>query len=474
MNAITRTEAEAMASDSQIGALRIPPHSVEAESSLLGGLLLDNSAWDRVSDLLVDDDFYVYQHKLIYAAIGKLVNANKMADVVTVWSALEQIGKGDEIGGLAYLNALAQYVPSAANGRRYAEIVRERSIFRQLVSASDEIATTAFNPGEKTAVDLIDAAQSLIFSLGDKGAPRDDWQDSAEGVTRVLDGIQARHDGDDDFTPTGITALDDKLNGGMRAGNVIVIAARPSMGKTALALSIADHVGANEGKPVGVMSMEMPKDEVQNRRVSMRSHVPFHKIMRPERMSDYDWSQMSAGVEALMQVPVYVSDQTALTINQVRTKARKLKRSKGLAVLVVDYIGLMEGTDRKANRATQLGEVSRGMKALAKELGICILLLAQLNREVEKRPGQRPIMADLRECGDIEQDADIIVFVHRPYQFNRELGPDWKYYAELIVGKNRSGECGMVDAQFVGESMRFCNWAGDRPTSLVRTKGGDL
>lgn len=474
MNATTRTEAEAMADDQMLGSLRIPPNSAESETAVLGALLIDAQTFDRVGDILVEADFYRHEHRLVYAAIGELVNANKPADVVTVFEHLQRQGKADEAGGLMYLNSLAQYMPSAANMRRYAEIVRERSVLRQLVAASDEIATAAFNPGDKTVADLIDAAQSRIFSLGEKGAPRDDWQDSAEGVTRVLDGIQARHDGDDDFTPTGLNALDDKLNGGLRPGNVVVIAARPSMGKTALALSIAEHIGTNEGKPVGVLSMEMPKEEVQNRRVSMRSHVPFHKIMRPERMSDYDWSQLTAGIETLRQVPVYVSDQTALTINQVRAKARKLKRSRGLAVLVVDYIGLMEGTDRKANRATQLGEVSRGMKALAKELGICILLLAQLNREVEKRPGQRPIMADLRECGDIEQDADIIIFVHRPYQVSRELGEEWKYYAELHVGKNRSGECGAVDAQFVGESMRFCNWAGDRPTSLVRTKGVEL
>lgn len=454
--------------------LRIPPNSFESETAVLGALLLDAQTFDRVSDILVEADFYRHEHRLVFGAIAQLVNSCKPADVVTVFEQLQRSGKADEVGGLGYLNSLAQFMPSAANVRRYAEIVRERSVLRQLVAASDEIATAAFNPGARTAADLIDEAQGLIFGLGDKGAPRDDWQDSAEGVVLVLDGIQARHDGDDDFTPTGIDALDDKLNGGMRAGNVVVIAARPSMGKTALALSIADHVGATEKKTVGVLSMEMPKDEVQNRRVSMRSHVPFHKILRPERLNDHEWSQITAGVEALRQVPVYVSDQTSLTMSQVRAKARKLKRSKGLALLVVDYIGLMEGSDRKANRATQLGEVSRGMKALAKELGVCILLLAQLNREVEKRPGQRPIMADLRECGDIEQDADVIVFVHRPYQVSRELGPDWKYYAELVVAKNRSGECGMVDAQFVGESMRFCNWVGDRPTSLVRTKGGDL
>ncbi len=454
--------------------LRVPPASIESESSVLGGLLIDNRAWDRVSDLLVEDDFFRHEHRLVFTAIASMVNVNQPADVVTVFEHLQRLGKADEAGGLLYLNSLAQFVPSIANMRRFAEIVRERSILRRLAGAGDEIATSAFNPGDRSVAELLDEAQQKVMALGDQGAPRDDWQSSSDGAVQVLDAIQARHDGDDDFTPTGLADLDEKLNGGLRPGNVVVIAARPSMGKTALALSIAEHVATAQGLPVGVLSMEMPKVEVQNRRVSMASHVPFHKILRPERMNDFEWGQMSAAVEALRQVPLYVSDQTALTINQVRAKARALKRRHGLRLLVVDYIGLMEGTDRKANRATQLGEVSRGLKSLAKELGMAILLLAQLNREVEKRPNMRPILADLRECGDIEQDADVVLFVHRPFQVKPDLGPEWKYYAELIVGKNRSGTCGPIDAQFVGESMRFCDWQGDKPTSQVRTSGAGL
>lgn len=459
---------------STMGALRVPPHSIEAEASVLGGLLLDNSAWDRVGDLLTEADFYRREHQTVFGAIAALVNALKPADVITVFEHLRDQGKADELGGLAYLNSLAQYVLSAANMRRYAEIVREKAVLRHLVAASDAIATSAFNPGDHTVAELVDQAQEAIFKLGEKGAPRDDWQSSRDGVVQVLDDIQARHDGEDDFTPTGLKDLDDKLNGGLRPGNVVVIAARPSMGKTALALSIGEHVATNEGLPVGVLSMEMPKPEVQNRRVSMRSGVPFHKILRPERMNDIEWGQMTAAVETLTQVPLYVSDQTALTINQVRSKARALKRRHGLRVLVIDYIGLMEGTDRKANRATQLGEVSRGLKALAKELDMAILLLAQLNREVEKRPNMRPILADLRECGDIEQDADVIVFVHRPFHVKPDMDAEWKHYAELIVGKNRSGTCGAIDARFEGATMRFFDWVGEKPSSQVRTKGGGL
>lgn len=458
----------------EVSHLRVPPHSIESEGSVIGALLLDNGAWDRIGDLLTDSDFYRAENRLIFHAIASLVNSNRAADVVTVFEHLQRHGKAAEAGGLAYINELAQYLPSPANIRRYAEIVREKSILRRLVTASDEIATAAFNPGDKTAAEVLDGAQQAIFGLSDQGAPRDDWQSSEQGLVQVLDDIQARHDGDDDFTPTGLKALDDKLNGGLRPGNVVVIAARPSMGKTALALTIAEHVATNEGLPVGVLSMEMPKAEVQNRRVSMRSGVPFHKILRPERMNDIEWSQMSAAVETLTKVPLYVSDQTSLTITQVRAKARALKRRHGLRLLVVDYIGLMEGTDKRANRATQLGEVSRGLKALAKELGMAILLLAQLNREVEKRPGMRPILADLRECGDIEQDADVIVFVHRPFHVKPDMGDEWKTFAELIVGKNRSGTCGLIDAHFAGNTMRFFDWVGEKPTSLARVKGGDL
>jgi replicative DNA helicase len=462
--------------DPSLASLRVPPHSIEAESSVLGALLLDNFAWDRVCDILLDTDFYRHEHRLIFSAIGSLVNSNKPADVVTVYERLASHSKGQDFGGLAYLNELAQFIPSAANVRRYAEIVKERAVLRQLISVGDEIATSAFNPGSRTVVELLDEVQQKVFSIGDQDAPRDDWQSSNDGIVHALDGIQIRVDNPNagDFIPTGISALDEKLNGGVRPSKVYVIAARPSMGKTSLALSIGDHIAIVEGKPVGVLSMEMPKDEVQDRRVSMNSGVRYDKILRPERMNDFDWAQVSNAVETLRQVPLYVSDQTALTINQLRSKARALKRRHGLSVLVVDYIGLMESTDRRASRAEKIGEISRGIKALAKELGIAILLLAQLNREVEKRPNQRPILADLRESGDIEQDADVVLFVHRPYQAKPDMDVEWKEFAELVLAKHRGGACGLLSARFIGQTMKFLDWKGDLPTSLTRTKGGEL
>lgn len=457
-----------------IAQLRIPPHSIEAETSVLGGLLLDNAAWDRVGDMLSGADFYRYEHQLIFGAIEALTMACKPADVVTVFEHLQRQGKAEEAGGLSYLNELSQYLLSAANLRRYAEIVRERSVLRSLVSASDEIAMAAFNPGSRSVVELLDEAQQKVFAIGDQGQARDEWQSSDAGVAQAIDLIQTRHDNPDagGFIPTGLSELDEKLNGGLRPGKVYVIAARPSMGKTSLALTIGDHIATEEGHPVGVLSMEMPKDEVQDRRVSMNSGVRYDKILRPERMSDFDWAAVSTAVEALRQVPLYVSDQSALTINQLRSKARALKRRHGLSVLIVDYIGLMESTDRRASRSEKIGEISRGIKALSKELGIAILLLAQLNREVEKRPNQRPILADLRESGDIEQDADVVLFVHRPYQAKPDLDAEWKDFAELILAKHRGGACGLLNARFIGQTMKFCNWNGERPSSMVRTKGG--
>ena len=457
---------------SEVG-LRVPPHSIEAESSVLGALMLENNAWDRVGDILADADFYRYSHQLIFGAIATLMNAGKEADVVTVYAILQKRQQDEEAGGLDYLNDLAQYVPSASNIRRYAEIVRERSLCRRLVSAGEEIAVMGY-ANELSFEETLEKATSRLSGLYKVGGG-DDWETPDAAMVSFLDGVQRRNDGDEDFLPTGLRALDERLNGGGRPGDLIVIAGRPGMGKTSLALSICENM-AKDGATVGVLSMEMAKAKVHNRRVSMHSHIPLHKILRPERMSDFEWGQMSKAAEEIRALPVFVSDQGGLTINQVRTKARALKRRKGLRVLIVDYIGLMEGTDKKQNRTTQLGEVSRGMKALAKELGIVILLLAQLNREVEKRVNSHPIMADLRDCGDIEQDSDVILFVHRPIHTRPDLGPEWKYYAEIIVGKQRDGMTGTLHMQYVGDCVRFCDWPENtpKPTSQHRTKAPDL
>jgi replicative DNA helicase len=454
-------------SDTPVSFVPESNYARESEQVILGALMMSPHLLDTIGDIVQAGDFFFEQNQRIFTAVAGMITANKDCDAITVWEQLQQEVELD------HLNALTQYVPSAANARKHAQIVRERSLSRKLQGASAEIQELAQDHQMPFEERLEKATSHLAKLLPDSGS--EDWQDADAGMADFLTGIQKRSDGDDDFQSTGIRDLDDRLDGGMRPGEVIVIAGRPGMGKTSLALAIGEHA-ARDGAAVGVMSMEMAKAQLHNRRVSMHSRVPLHKIKRPERMSDFDWSAMSRAVEGMRKLPVFITDQTAMTINQVRSKARALKRRCGLRVLIIDYIGLMEGTDRKANRSTQLGEISRGIKALAKELGITILLLAQLNREVEKRPNQRPIMADLRECGDIEQDADIILFVHRPINAKPELGPEWKEYAEIIVGKQRDGETGTVDAQYIGECTSFYGWPRDtpKPSSLVRTSRGEL
>lgn len=462
--------------DERIAQLRMPPHSIEAESSVLGALLLDNTAWDRVGDMLTDGDFYRYEHRLVYAAIAGLINACKPADVVTVFEALQSTGKHDEAGGLAYLNSLGQYVPSASNIRRYAEIVRERSVLRKLVSAADEIATTAFNTQGTPVDEILDRAQQKIFAVGETGAPRDDWESADTGIVLLLDRVQAGADGETpSFIPTGLRDLDEKLDGGMRDGELIVLAARPGMGKSALALTIGQNV-ATAGHQVGFLSMEMPKAEVRNRQLSMSAHIHLSKVKRPERLNDLDWSNLSRAVDEIRHLPLYVSDQSNLNINQVRLKARALKRRHGLRLLIVDYLGLMAGTDHKAPRAYQLEEATKGLKALAKELGMPVVLLAQVSREVEKRPDPMPILSDLRDTGAAEQDADIVIFIHRPIESKPELNAEWKYYAKLSIAKQRNGAKGYLHMTYVGENVRFMDWPEGQgaPSNGVRVKGGDL
>lgn len=465
--------------DLEVAQLRVPPHSTEAESSVLGGLLLDNAAWDRVGDLLAEGDFYRHENRLIFAAIGQLMNASREADVMTVYDRLQGLGKADEVGGLAYINSLAQYVPNAGNIRRYAEIVRERSVLRKLISASDEIATTAFSTQGRPVAEIVDQAEQKIFKISESnGRSIDDWQSVDEGGVTLMDKLQDDADGKTvaDFVSTGLTDLDARLDGGMRPGELIVIGARPSMGKSALALSIGIHVALNEKKPVGMLSMEMPTKQVVSRAASLLSRVHLSSIKRGERLRDGDWSRLVEGVEKMRDLPLYISDQSGLNINQVRSKARAIKRKKGLRVLIVDYLGLMSGFDPKQLRVYQLEDITKGLKSLAKEMGITVLLLAQLNRKVEERIDQMPMLSDLRDSGSIEQDADVVLFVHRPHKAKPELGDEWKYYAKALVAKVRDGEPGNFDLMYIGENTRFCDWpvGMERPRTQALTKSRGL
>jgi replicative DNA helicase len=443
--------------DSQVAKLRVPPHSIEAESSVLGGLLLDNGAWDRVGDLLVDSDFYRHEHKLIYAAIGALINASKPADVITVNEQLQNLGKAEEMGGLSYLNSLAQYVPSASNIRRYAEIVRERSILRKLVTASDEIATNAFNPQGKAIDRILDEAEQKIFNIGEEGSRmKQGFQSMDTLVVELLDRVQEMANNPNEVTgvPTGFYDLD-RMTSGLQAGDMVVLAARPSMGKTAFAINIAEHVALNEGLPVAVFSMEMGASQLAVRVVGSIGRIDQGHL-RTGKLTDDEWPRLTEAIEKLRTVSLHIDETPGLTHSELRANARRLSRQCGkLGLIVVDYLQLMSGSGSSGgdNRATELGEISRGLKMLAKELQCPVIALSQLNRSVEQRTDKRPMMSDLRESGAIEQDADIIMFIYRDDYYNKDSKDPG--VAEIIIGKQRNGPTGTVRLTFLKNLTRF-------------------
>ncbi len=445
------------AADREVAQLRVPPHSIEAESSVLGGLLLDNGAWDRVGDLLKDADFYRHEHKLVYAAIGTLINASKPADVITVFEQLQSLGNADEVGGLTYLNALAQYVPSAGNIRRYAEIVRERSILRKLVSASDEIATNAFNPQGKPIAKILDEAEQKIFNIGEEGSRmKQGFQSMDTLVVDLLDRVQEMADNPNDITgvPTGFYDLD-RMTSGLQAGDMVVLAARPSMGKTAFAVNIAEHVALNEGLPVAVFSMEMGAAQLAVRIVGSIGRIDQGHL-RTGKLTDDEWPRLTEAIERLRTVSLHIDETPGLTPSELRANARRLARQCGkLGLIVVDYLQLMSGSGGAGgdNRATELGEISRGLKMLAKELQCPVIALSQLNRSVEQRTDKRPMMSDLRESGAIEQDADIIMFIYRDDYYNKDSKEPG--VAEVIIGKQRNGPTGTVKLAFLKPLTRF-------------------
>ncbi len=457
MSAVLSAVPDDFGQDRQVAQLRIPPHSIESESSVLGGLLLDNAAWDRVGDLLTDADFYRYEHRMIYGAIGSLVNASKPADVITVFEHLQSQGKAEEIGGLIYLNSLAQYVPSAGNIRRYAEIVRERSVLRKLVAASDEIATNAFNPKGRPVSTIVDEAEQKIFNIGEQGSRnKQGFQAMDTLVVNLLDRVQEMADNPNDVTgvPTGFYDLD-RMTAGFQAGDLIVLAARPSMGKTALAINIAEHVALNEGLPVAVFSMEMGAAQLAVRIVGSIGRIDQGHL-RTGKLTDEEWPRLTEAIEKLRNISLHIDESAGLTSSELRANARRLARQCGkLGLIVVDYLQLMSGsTNDGENRATELGEISRGLKMLARELQCPVIALSQLNRSVETRPDKRPMMSDLRESGAIEQDADIIMFIYRDEYYTKDACKE-PGVAEVIIAKQRNGPTGVVKLAFLKPITKF-------------------
>ena len=450
--------------DPQLLALRVPPHSIEAEQSVLGGLLLDNQAFDRVADLISADDFYRDDHRRIWRHIAKLAEAGKPADVVTVSESIEASEDKDKTGGPAYLGALAQNTPSALHIRRYAELVRERAVQRRLAQVATEIAESALSGSGKDSGQLLDEAESKIFQIAESGARRDQGLLEIKPVlARVFERIDHLYhrDNPSDVTgvPTGFTDLD-KMTAGMQPGDLLVIAGRPSMGKTALALNIAEHVAVDNGLPVALFSMEMSGTQLAMRLLGSISKVDQHK-MRTGRLNDEEWAKLSEAIGKLHDTPIYIDEAGALSALEVRARARRLKRQfSKLGLIVIDYLQLMSSSNPKANenRATEISEISRSLKAMAKELDVPVIALSQLNRAVDQRPDRRPVMSDLRESGAIEQDADVILFIYREVVYKPDLPEEQRGVAEVIIGKQRNGPIGTVRLTFRGQHTRFENY----------------
>jgi replicative DNA helicase len=454
---------QGFSSDQEISRLRIPPHSIEGEQSVLGGLLLDNSAWDRAGDLLVESDFYRFEHRLIYAAIAGLISTSKPADVITVFEQLQGLGKAEECGGLVYLNALAQSVPSAANLRRYAEIVRERAVLRKLIAASDEIATAAFNPQGRQVDQILDEAEGKIFRIGEEGSKsKQGFASMDQLVVQLIDRVNELHEnGAEEVTGvrTGFFDLD-RMTAGLQPGDLIILAARPSMGKTALALNIGEHVAVSEGLPVVVFSMEMGASQLALRMVGSLGRID-QSHLRTGKLDDDEWGRLSEAVERLGKVSMYIDESAALSPTELRARARRQARQCGqLGLIVVDYLQLMSGSGSvsEENRATVIGEISRGLKSLAKELRCPVIALSQLNRSVESRTDKRPMMSDLRESGAIEQDADVIMFIYRDEYYTKDACKE-PGVSEIIIAKQRNGPTGMVKLAFIKPLTKFENLA---------------
>ncbi len=460
MSADLQSLAQSRPVDPEIAALRTPPHSVEAEQAVLGGLMLDNTAFDKIADVLREEDFYRHDHRLIWRQVARLIERSQPADVVTVLESLQTAGNADEAGGLSYLNSLATETPSAANIRRYAEIVRDRSVLRRLISTSDEIATSALNPQGRDTKQLLDEAESKIFQIAEEGSRGDagfhSLQDLLGKVVERIDELY-HQDNTSDVTgvPTGYVDLD-RMTSGMQAGDLIIVAGRPSMGKTSFAMNIGEYVAIDQQLPVAVFSMEMGATQLATRMLCSSGRLDQQRI-RTGRLLDDDWPRLTSAIAKMQEAPLHIDETPALTALELRARARRLARQCGkLGLIVIDYLQLMSAASSGENRATEISEISRSLKALAKELGCPVIALSQLNRSLEQRPNKRPVMSDLRESGAIEQDADVIIFIYRDEVYNPD-SPE-KGTAEIIIGKQRNGPIGSVRLTFIGAYTKFENF----------------
>ena len=446
--------------DSDLEALKVPPHSIEAEQAVLGGLMLDNEAWPNVVERLNSDDFYRRDHARIFRAVEMLANDSKPFDVVTLAEWLRGHEQLSDVGGMAYLGQLAENTPSAANIAAYADIVRQRSILRGLISAGTQIAESAFRTEGRNPDELLDLAESLVFEIAERESKgRRGFRPLKDLLVDALDRIDMLFQRDNPITgvATGFFELDN-MTSGLQKSDLVIIAGRPSMGKTAFAINIAQHAAIKEELPVAVFSMEMPSEQLAMRMMSSLGRIDQHK-MRTGRLSDDDWPRLTHAVGILSEAKMFIDDTPALTPSDLRARCRRLAREHGIGMIVIDYLQLMQVPGSKENRATEISEISRSLKALAKELSCPVIALSQLNRSLESRQDKRPVMSDLRESGAIEQDADVIMFIYRDEVYNEDTVD--KGIAEIIIGKQRNGPIGSRKLRFFGEFTSFENLAHD-------------
>ena len=441
-------------------SIRVPPHSVEAEQSLLGGLLIDGRAWDDVADIVTDDDFYRNDHRLIFAAIRNLSGEGAPVDAVTIGEYLSRHAKLDEIGGMAYLGDLVSNTSGASNIKSYAGIIRERSILRQLVQVSTDIGSFAFNTEGRSSAEILDIAEQKVFDIAEQGARGNKgYRPIKDLLGAVTERIDMLYHNDSACTglPTGFTDLDHKTSG-LQPADLVIIAGRPSMGKTSFVMNLVEHAAIKSRQAVAVFSLEMPGEALVMRLLSSLGRIDQQKV-RSGKLSDDDWPRLTSAMSLLGDAPIYIDDTPALSPSELRARARRIKREHGsLGLIVIDYLQLMQNPGSE-NRTNEISEISRGLKALAKELEVPVIALSQLNRGLEQRPNKRPIMSDLRESGAIEQDADLIAFIYRDEVYNED-SPD-KGIAEIIIGKQRNGPIGTVRLTFLGQYTRFENYVNE-------------
>ena len=444
--------------------LRVPPHNVQAEQSLLGALMLENSTWELVADKVAEDDFYRQEHRLIFRAVALLADGDQPFDVVTLSEALAKRKLLDDIGGMDYLAEIDRNTASAANAVHYARIVRFNSVLRQLVKAGTEITDLAFDTEGRSEAEILDAAETKVFRIAEQMTRGGGFQ-SIENLLKIaVDKIDELFHRDEPITglPTGFIDFDMKTSG-LQMADLIIVAGRPSMGKTSFAMNLAENVAIKTRKGVAVFSMEMPGDSLAMRMMSSLGQIDQHRV-RTGKLTDEDWPRLTSAVTMLSQAPMFIDDTPALSPTELRARVRRLQREMKrdeteLGLIVIDYLQLMQAPSEGENRATEISAISRSLKSLAKELSVPVIALSQLNRSLEQRPNKRPVMSDLRESGAIEQDADLIVFIYRDEVYNED-SPD-KGVAEIIIAKQRNGPIGTVKLAFLGQYTKFENLAHD-------------